>query len=199
MVSTFRFRTLEFPGANTDDQSEAVGRPNRVAKTLQKILVSACLLGEKVRYHGGDATSSHPALRRWEKEGRLVSTCPEVEGGLGTPRPPAEIAGHDAGRDVVARAAFVRTGAGVDVTEPFMAGAAAALDAARRHRVRVAILKDGSPSCGSSFVYDGTFSGTRRAGVGVTAALLQLNGVRVFGDHEIDAAEAYLAELDQFT
>ena len=165
---------------------------------MEKILVSACLLGEKVRYHGGDAASAHPTLRRWEKEGRLVSTCPEVAGGLGTPRPPAEIVGHEAGRGVVARAAFVRTRAGVDVTDQFMAGAAAALDAARRHGVRIAILKDGSPSCGSSFVYDGTFSGARRAGagVGVTAALLQENGIRVFGDHEIDAAEAWLAGIE---
>src|SRR5206468_3890568 len=164
---------------------------------MEKILVSACLLGEKVRYHGGDAASTHPTLRRWEKEGRLVSTCPEVAGGLGTPRPPAEIVGHEAGRGVVARAAFVRTRAGVDVTDQFMAGAAAALDAARRHGVRIAILKDGSPSCGSSFVYDGTFSGARRAGVGVTAALLQENGIRVFGDHEIDAAEAWLSGIEQ--
>ena len=178
---------------------------------MEKILVSACLLGAKVRYHGGDAASAHPTLRRWEEEGRLVSTCPEVEGGLGTPRPPAEIvvvrqaeddpderrrAGRDAGPGVVARAALVRTAAGVDVTDQFLAGAAAALEAARRHGVRIAILKDGSPSCGSSFVYDGTFSGTRTAGPGVTAALLRLNGVRVFGDHEIDAAEEFLAAVD---
>ena len=163
---------------------------------MEKILVSACLLGEKVRYHGGDAASAHPTLRRWEKEGRLVAACPEVEGGLGTPRPPAEIVGSDGGRGVIARAALVRTRSGVDVTDHFTTGAAAALDAARRHGVRVAILKDGSPSCGNSFVYDGTFSGTRRAGVGVTAALLQMNGIRVFGDDEIDAAEAYLAKLD---
>jgi uncharacterized protein YbbK (DUF523 family) len=163
---------------------------------MEKILVSACLLGEKVRYHGGDAASAHPTLRRWQKEGRLVAACPEVEGGLGTPRPPAEIVGPDGGRGVIARTAVVRTRSGVDVTDHFAAGAAAALDVARRHGVRVAILKDGSPSCGNSFVYDGTFSGARRAGVGVTAALLQMNGIRVFGDDEIDAAEAYLAKLE---
>jgi uncharacterized protein YbbK (DUF523 family) len=163
---------------------------------MEKILVSACLLGAKVRYHGGDATSAHPTLRRWENEGRLVSVCPEMEGGLGTPRAPAEIHGEGAGGGVVSRAAFVRTRAGVDVTDQFMTGASAALDAVRRHGLRVAILKDGSPSCGSSFVYDGTFSGTRRAGAGVTAALLQMNGVRVFSDQEIDAAEAYVATLE---
>jgi uncharacterized protein YbbK (DUF523 family) len=163
---------------------------------LEKILVSACLLGARVRYHGGDAASTHPTLRLWEAEGRLVSTCPEVEGGLGTPRPPAEIVGADGGRGVVARVAFVRTNAGADVTDRFLSGAKAALEAARRNAVRMAILKDGSPSCASSFVYDGTFSGRRTAGLGVTAALLQEHGIRVFGEHEIDAAAVCLAELE---
>jgi uncharacterized protein YbbK (DUF523 family) len=166
-------------------------------RPVERILVSACLLGAKVRYHGGDAVSMDPVLRRWEQEGRLVATCPEVEGGLGTPRPPAEIIGAGAGGGVVARAAFVRTAAGADVTNRFLAGANVALEVARHHRVRVAILKDGSPSCGSSFVYDGTFSGRRTAGSGVTAALLQQHGVRVFSDHEIDAAAAYVAELEE--
>src|SRR5262249_14019630 len=163
--------------------------------SMEKILVSACLLGEKVRYHGGDAASAHPTLRRWEKEGRLVSFCPEVEGGLGTPRPPAEIVGPDGGRGVIARPALFGPRWGVAFTNLSPAGGGGPLDAAGRHGVRLAILKDGSPSCGNSFVYDGTFSGTRRAGVGVTAALFQMNGIRVFGDDEIDAAEAYLATL----
>jgi len=163
---------------------------------LEKILVSACLLGAKVRYHGGDAASMNPTLRQWEQEGRLVSACPEVEGGLGTPRPPAEIVGGGGGHAVAARMASVRTAAGADVTAQFVSGANSALDAARRHGARIAILKDGSPSCGSSFVYDGTFSGTRAAGVGVTAALLQQNGIRVFSDREIDAAAACLTALE---
>ena len=64
---------------------------------LEKILISACLLGERVRYHGGDARIEHPILRRWQDEGRLVPLCPEVTGGLTTPRPAAEIT-RDAGR-----------------------------------------------------------------------------------------------------
>ena len=162
---------------------------------MERILVSACLLGAKVRYHGGDARLPHPTLQRWQEEGRLVMACPEVDGGLGTPRPPAEIAGCDAGRGVLARVAFVRTAAGADVTNQFLAGASMALDAARRNGVRVAILKDGSPSCGSSLVYDGTFSSARTAGVGVTAALLEQNGIRVFSETEIDAAEKWLIDV----
>ena len=94
---------------------------------MERILVSACLLGAKVRYHGGDAASLHPTLHRWQEEGRLVTACPEVDGGLGTPRPPAEIVGRDAGRGVLAQIAFVRTAAGADVTDQFLAGASMAL------------------------------------------------------------------------
>jgi uncharacterized protein YbbK (DUF523 family) len=71
---------------------------------VEKILVSACLLGAKVRYHGGDAASDHPILRRWLEEGRLIVACPERDGGLPTPRPAAEIVGGD-GHAVVANLA----------------------------------------------------------------------------------------------
>jgi uncharacterized protein YbbK (DUF523 family) len=163
---------------------------------VERILVSACLLGAKVRYHGGDAASASETLRRWVDEGRVVAVCPEVDGGLTTPRPPAEIAGPDGGRGVIARAAFVRTAAGADVTPQFLRGATAAIEAARRHDVRVAILKDGSPSCGSSAIYDGTFSGTRIRAEGVTAAALQAAGVRVFSETEIDAAARWLRDRE---
>ena len=161
---------------------------------MEKILVSACLLGAKVRYHGGDATSDHPVLQRWRREGRLVSLCPEQEGGLPTPRPPAEIVGAGAGHGVIARAAVVRTASGVDVTDAYRRGAERALDIVKQHHIRVAILKDASPSCGSASVYDGAFSGTRVPGAGVTTALLEAHGVRVFSDLEIDQAASWLRE-----
>jgi uncharacterized protein YbbK (DUF523 family) len=164
---------------------------------VHRIVISACLLGAKVRYHGGAATILHPTLQRWRDEGRLVTICPEVDGGLGTPRPPAEISGPDTGRGVVARLAFVRTADGGDVTNQFLDGASIALDAARRNGARIAILKDGSPSCGSSFVYDGTFSGTRTGGSGVTAALLAENSIRVFSENQIDDAERWLQEINR--
>jgi uncharacterized protein YbbK (DUF523 family) len=163
---------------------------------VEKILVSACLLGAKVRYHGGDAACDHPVLRRWAREGRLVTVCPEQDGGLPTPRPPAEIVGAGGGGAVVARAAVVRTAAGVDVTEAYRRGAERALAVAREQGIRVAILKEGSPSCGSSTIYDGAFSGTRVAGAGVTAALLRANGIRVFNEQELDAADACIRNLE---
>jgi uncharacterized protein YbbK (DUF523 family) len=163
---------------------------------MEKILVSACLLGAKVRYHGGDAASDHPILRRWLEEGRLVVVCPERDGGLPTPRPAAEIVGGD-GHAVLARVAIVTTSNGVDVTAAFREGAEVALQLVQQHRIRLAVLKDGSPSCGSSSIYDGTFSGTRAAGRGVTSALLEAHGVRVFSDTAIEAANAWLEELKE--
>jgi uncharacterized protein YbbK (DUF523 family) len=162
---------------------------------MVKILISACLLGERVRYHGGDAAVSNPILERWRGEGRLVPFCPEVAGGLPVPRPAAEIQGAG-GLAVLEGTARVITSSGADVTDPFLAGARAALEAAVRSGACVAVLKDGSPSCGSTEIYDGTFSGRRRAGVGATAALLAENQVRVFNEAELDAAQRFIAELE---
>ena len=161
-----------------------------------RILVSACLLGEPVRYHGGDALCSDPRLARWSREGRLVPVCPEVEGGLGVPRPAAEIRGGDA-LAVLDGEGRVVTRRGVDVTEAFLRGGRVALELAERAGVRLAILTDRSPSCGSSEIYDGSFSGVRRRGTGVTAALLERHGIRVFGPDRLDAAEHYLEELER--
>jgi uncharacterized protein YbbK (DUF523 family) len=164
--------------------------------SVERILVSACLLGARVRYHGGDAALDHPILKRWLEEGRLVSVCPERDGGLPTPRPPAEIVGPGAGAGVLRQMAVVRTADGANLSDAFRRGAEIALDTAKRHGIRVAVLKEGSPSCGSTFVYDGTFSGTRGAGQGVTAALLEANGVRVFSEASIEAAQALLETLE---
>jgi uncharacterized protein YbbK (DUF523 family) len=163
---------------------------------MQKVLVSACLLGAQVRYHGGDAASAHPSLRRWFEEGRLVSVCPETDGGLPTPRPPAEIIGSGGGRAVVSRLAVVRNSNAVDVTAAFINGAERALEVARAGGIRIAILKDGSPSCGSTSVYDGTFTRTRISEVGVTTALLRASGIRVFNEDQIDEAQVWLERLE---
>ncbi|QBR03129.1 DUF523 domain-containing protein [Paraburkholderia pallida] len=160
---------------------------------IQKILVSACLLGSPVRYNGLAKTLAHPILDEWRREGRVVSVCPELIGGFGVPRPAAEIARAQSGEAVLAGAARVVDTAGADVTAFFLAGAQAALELAREHNCRFALLIDGSPSCGSRFIYDGSFSGQRRAGAGVTAALLRKHGIEVFADSEIDALGARLA------
>lgn len=160
-----------------------------------KILVSSCLLGEAVRYHGGDARCADSLLDRWQAEGRVVPVCPEIAAGLPVPRPPAEIAGGD-GADVLKGQAMVGDRTGRDLTPAFVSGAREAVAAALAHGARLALLKDGSPSCATSYVYDGTFRGQRGSGQGVTAALLSQAGVRVFSEKQLEEAAAYLEELE---
>jgi uncharacterized protein YbbK (DUF523 family) len=169
---------------------------------MTKILVSACLLGQRVRYDGGHSASGAQILARWRREGRVVAFCPEVAGGLPTPRPPAQIIGGD-GDAVLDGAARVMTEAGEDVTEAFVQGAKAVLDVARKADVRVAVLKSKSPSCGSLRIYDGTFArGDAGAaalipGAGVSAALLRRHGIGVFNEHQFESAQRYLQDLNR--
>lgn len=167
------------------------------AGAVERILVSACLMGRRVRFDGAAKTSGDALLAAWRAEGRLVPFCPEVEGGLPVPRPPAEIEGGAGGAAVLSGTARVLTADGTDVTAAFLAGARAALDAALSCGARVAILKEGSPSCGSLTVHDGTFGGGRLPGAGVTTALLERHGVSVFGEDRIPAAAVRLRELSR--
>ena len=165
-----------------------------ICSELPKVLVSACLLGQPVRYDGRD--SGHPdLLRRWQAEGRVVALCPEVAGGLPTPRPPAEIPGGQGGAVLDGQARVV-TVEGEDVSAAFLTGARLALALVRQHGIRVAVLKSGSPSCGNRLTYDGTFSGVKVAGEGVTTALLRRAGVQVFSELELEAAQRALAARD---
>jgi uncharacterized protein YbbK (DUF523 family) len=161
-----------------------------------RVLVSACLLGEKVRYNGMDAASGSRILEEWLREDRVVPFCPEVAGGLGVPRPAAEIQG-DGGGSVLDGAGQVVTGTGEVVSAAFRRGAELALQAAVARGARLAVLKDGSPSCGTGFIHDGSFRGRRRAGPGVTAALLERNGIRVFNELGLEEADAYLRSLER--
>jgi len=160
-----------------------------------KVLVSGCLLGERVRYHGEDAHCPSQILDRWKAEGRLVSVCPEVAGGLPVPRPPAEITGGD-GYAVLKHEAMVGDSTGVDVTEAFLLGARATLGAALASGVRLAVFKDGSPSCATTYIHDGSFRGQRGPGEGVTTALLSQAGIRVFSERQLEEAAAYLQTLE---
>jgi uncharacterized protein YbbK (DUF523 family) len=145
------------------------------------ILVSACLLGTRCNHEG--RASLRPQIVGLGDSARLVPICPEVVGGLTTPRPAAEIVGGD-GTDVLAGAASVRTVDGDDVTAAYLRGADAAVELARGVGATRAILKARSPSCGSVQVYDGSFSRARRVGSGVTAAALRAAGVTVESDED---------------
>ncbi|QND49719.1 DUF523 domain-containing protein [Rhizobium lusitanum] len=153
---------------------------------ISKILVSACLMGHAVRYDGRAKPLLHPAIDRWREEGRLVTICPEMSAGMAVPRPPAEISDGATGEDVLAGTAQVMEISGGDVTDGFRQAAENALALAKETGCRYALLIDGSPSCGSGFIYDGTFSGSRHPGDGVTAALLKRAGIEVYSDREID-------------
>ncbi|GBR02690.1 DUF523 domain-containing protein [Acetobacter oeni] len=160
---------------------------------MRKILVSACLSGQPVRYNGTAKSVRHPALDRWRAEGRLVFVCPELSAGFSVPRSPAEIAGGCSGEAVLDGAACIVTDGGEDVTDLFIAGARKALALALDCNCAFAILTDGSPSCGSSYIYDGSFSGRVHPGAGVTTALLRRNGIEVFHHTAIDALQRRLS------
>jgi uncharacterized protein YbbK (DUF523 family) len=164
---------------------------------MQHILVSACLLGHPVRYDGKDAAADSEIFRRWQAEGRLVGVCPEMAGGLPTPRPPAEIRGGPGGAAVLAGRARVIDNTGSDASAAFIAGAQHALAIAVQRGIRLAVLKDDSPSCGSTHIYDGTFAGRKIQGFGVTAALLERHGIKVFSESHIREADAYVQQLEQ--
>ncbi len=141
---------------------------------MERILCSACLLGEPCRYDGRSKPCDAVALLATEYE--LIPICPECDGGLPTPRPPCEI---------VSGRAMTRDGR--DFTEFYVAGAMKALETAKNHGCRTAVLKAKSPSCGLGYVYNGGFSGELVAGNGFTAELLEKNGVSVFTEEQLGA------------
>lgn len=151
---------------------------------MKKVLVSTCLLGNKVRYDAGSLSVEHDVLEKWQAEGRLVSVCPEVDAGMSIPRKPAEIL-QGQGASVLNGEADVIEKGGDIVSDYFTKGASIALALCEKFNIEVAILAESSPSCGSSFIYDGSFTGNRIAGEGVTAALLRQHGIQVFSQHEI--------------
>lgn len=167
----------------------------RLMSPAPGILVSACLLGEAVRYDGGHLLSTHPLFQRWQTEGRIVAVCPEVAGGLPIPRAAAETRGGD-GHAVWAGSARVITRDGEDVTDAFRAGAEHALRLAQRRNCRIAVLAAKSPSCGNREIYDGSFGGQLVAGQGTATAYLEEAGIPVFNQHELEAADRYLRSME---
>lgn len=159
---------------------------------MTHILISACLAGKAVRYDAKGFPVTDPRLLEGLSKKRLLPFCPEVSGGLATPRSPAEIQGGT-GLDVLAGRARIVNALGEDVTDGFLLGAHKALAFAKKNRIVAAILKEKSPSCGSHTVYDGTFSGHLMPGSGVTAALFREHHIQVFNETEIDTAARFLA------
>ncbi|KZN99885.1 DUF523 domain-containing protein [Bacillus badius] len=154
------------------------------------ILVSSCLAGLEVRYNGSHSLDSR--VRDLIKNGKAIAVCPELMGGFSTPREPAEIVGGT-GEDVLRGTAKVIEKSGRDVTELYLKGAYETLEKAKEVNASIVVLKEYSPSCGSTMIYNGEFQHKKMAGTGVTAALLLKNQVKVVSEEKL---HSILAEVE---
>jgi len=160
---------------------------------MKKILVSACLYGEICKYNATDNSCLDERFLRWKSEGRLIPVCPEVIGGLPTPREPSERRlDMESDSKLFGIEGRVITKSGKDVTAEYVSGAKQALRIAKDNGVICCILKHKSPSCGNRMIYDGTFSGHLTVGEGVTVEMLRHEGFAVFNETELDEAEKYI-------
>ena len=140
---------------------------------MEKILISSCLVGKNVKYNGGN--NYIEIIEELKKKYELIEICPEVFGGLSIPRDPSEILNNK-----------VISINNKDVTDNFISGANKALELAKKYNITKAILKDGSPSCGNTYIYDGSFSKKKIKGLGITAKLLNENNIKIYNEFEIN-------------
>lgn len=161
-----------------------------------KILISACLLGEDVKYDGTNNSVAYNSSFTFSQKERFMdilcdneiySFCPEVSGGLPIPRIPSEIVS-------VQKPFKVQNKEGLDVTINFLIGAKNTLDLCKSEDIKVALLKSNSPSCGNTQIYDGTFTSNLVDGQGLTAKLLIENGVTVFNETQMKEFFKYIKE-----
>jgi len=141
----------------------------------EKLLISSCLIGENVKYNG---KNNKIDLTKLEKKYELIPFCPEVEGGLPTPRAPSEIISQNPLKLINSK--------GDDVTSFFISGAKKCVELIKKQNIKKALLKANSPSCSNNFIYDGTFTGTKVKGDGVTVRFLKKEGVLVYSEEEVD-------------
>ena len=144
-------------------------------------LISSCLCGVNCKYSGSNNLNED--CLKLLQEGKAILVCPEQLGGLSTPRTPAEIKGTANG--VLYRSDKVITKDGIDVTKEFIKGAMETLHIAKLSNVKTAILKEGSPSCGVNYIYDGSFTGKKISGKGITATILNDNEINVISELDL--------------
>ena len=151
-----------------------------------KVLISACLLGDNVKYSGGNNLTPELVTLLEKYNVKIVKICPECFAGLPIPRVPSEIREDKVyGKD------------GRDITEEFLVGAEKTYEVAKRKQVVFAILKERSPSCGSSYIYDGSFSGKVIEGQGFTTIKLNEENIIVFSEENLEEIEKYLQVLNK--
>lgn len=140
---------------------------------MEKILVSACLIGTNCRYDGRSNLITE--IEELKKHFEIVSLCPEVAGGLSIPRVPCERV-----KDKII------SKNGIDCSEQYLKGANLAVKLIKQYNIKYALLKSNSPSCGNNYIYDGTFTRTLIEGQGLTAEMLNKNNVEVFNEVQIE-------------
>lgn len=145
-------------------------------KYTNKILISACLLGQNVKYNGGNnSILDNSIIKTLLKNNQLIPVCPEVDGGLPTPRVPVELQNSKAINKN-----------GEDKTKEFTLGANIAVEVAKKHNIKIAILKAKSPSCGISKIYDGSFSKTLVSADGIACSALRKIGIKIFNENNLE-------------
>ena len=151
-----------------------------------KVLISACLLGDNVKYSGGNNLTPELVTLLEKYNVKIVKICPECFAGLPIPRVPSEIREDKVyGKD------------GRDITEEFLDGEEKNYEVVERKQADFAILKERSPSCGSSYIYDGSFSGKVIQGQGLTARRLNKENIVIFSEENLEGIEKYLQELNK--
>ena len=140
---------------------------------MDKIIVSSCILGNNTKYNGGN--NYNPLVERLKGKYIIIPICPEVMGGLGIPRIPSERINDR-----------VINKNGDDVTNNYLLGLDKVLKLIENEEIKYAVLKDGSPSCGSKYIYDGTFTDNKIYGMGITAEGLSKLGIKIITEKEIE-------------
>ena len=157
-------------------------------------IISACLCGVNCKYSGNN--NLNEKCMKLFQDGKALLVCPEQLGGLCTPRNPAEL--DSSAKNVIEGDGKVIDNAGNDVTKQFLDGAYETLRIAKTAGIKKAILKEGSPSCGCNFVYDGAFSGNKIEGKGITAYVLEQEGIAVISDEDLDESDSKLVYLNGY-
>lgn len=157
-------------------------------------IISACLCGVNCKYNRENNLSER--CMKLFREGKAVLVCPEQLGGLSTPRDPVEL--NNEASEVINGNGKALSNQGEDVTKQFIDGAYETLRIAKELGATKAVLKEGSPSCGSNYIYDGTFSGNKIKGKGITAQVLENEGITVFSDEDLEVNNSKLVYLNEF-
>jgi uncharacterized protein YbbK (DUF523 family) len=140
---------------------------------MEKLLISSCLIGNNTKYNGKNNYIKE--IEQLKLKYELIPICPEVLGGLSIPRDPSEINNDK-----------VISINGKDVTKEFNIGANKALNIALLNNIKYALLKDGSPSCGNTYIYDGTFKNNKIDGIGITTKLLKSRNIKIYNENNIN-------------